>query len=107
MTFSKPFGNVSMTSVKEMPRFLATAASSALVLGIPGRDEKPFHFYGTLFIMTPVFPKELNNLRTVKVFLYSLSREIQTAIIANTILSSSVINMFINVLSFFQRCLKN
>lgn len=62
MTFSKPFGNVSMTSVKEMPRFLATAASSALVLGIPRRDEKPFYFYGTLFIMTYVFTKELKKM---------------------------------------------
>lgn len=59
MTLSKPFGNVSMTSVKEMPRFLATAASSALVLGIPRKDEKTFHFYDTLFITTSAFPKEL------------------------------------------------
>lgn len=60
-----------MTSVKEMPRFLATAASSALVLGIPRRDEKPFHFYGTLFIMTYIFLKELKwfkNSKNVFVF---------------------------------------
>jgi len=45
MTFSKPFGNVSMTSVKERPRFLATEASVALVLGIPSGGEKRNQFW--------------------------------------------------------------
>lgn len=93
MTFSKPFGNVSKTSVKEMPRFLATAASSALVLGIPRKDGKTISFLWHSLYNDLCFHKGLkeNYLRTVKMFLYSLSSEIQTAIITNTFLSSSVI----------------
>lgn len=66
MTFSKPFGSFSMTSVKEMFKFFATTASSALVQGIPrekkyleltNRDinhqfeDKAFYLYETLPLM--------------------------------------------------------